>query len=322
MSGLASRNSNQRALNLRSRRSSIKTLGLLGLSGIGCKPSSGKPARLWLAGDLHLGEHLPPSSAFLKALPGSGILNLEGPIAEGPGWQKGPKERSVILRNHPATPQWLTEHRVAALSLLNNHREDLGPIIAKQTRDQLRASRHRLLTPAAQGLVALGDSWHLGAAFLGQGKSVGITDEDLKAIATASSQGQRVVLSLHVDSPPSFLPSPKIRAQVLRLADAGAAVIALHGSHVMGPIERRGESLIAWGLGNLSFACPCSTEREALILQLRTGKSRQIQARISPILAGNPQTPIKAHPDPASVFELLSALDSSPFQVRGASATL
>lgn len=274
--------------------------------------------RLWLGGDLHLGEQLPPPSSFLKGLPGSGILNLEGPIANGPGWQKGSSSRQVVLRNHVHSPAWLRQHNVDAVSVLNNHRNDLGPKAIASTKAALKHS----LAPASSALFALSDPWRICAAYLGEHEVAGVSPQDLEAIAAAYAQGKFVVVSVHIDGPPSYLPSPQVRTKVERLADAGAAVVALHGSHVIGPLQRRGPCLIAWGLGNLSFACPCSTEQVGLVLELQADARKTIQARVHPILTGHSKRAIQAHPDPDSIFELLQALESIPIKAQGSWASL
>lgn len=274
--------------------------------------------RLWLGGDLHLGEELPPPSAFLKGLPGSGILNLEGPIANGPGWQKGSSKRHVVLRNHLNSPAWLRQHNVGAVSVLNNHRKDLGPQAIART----KAALERSLAPASSALLSLGEPWRICAAYLGASEVAGVSHKDLQAISAAHAQGKLVVVSVHIDGPPSYLPSPEVRTKVERLVDAGARVVALHGSHVIGPLQRRGPSLIAWGLGNLSFACPCSTEQVGLILELQADAQKTIQARVHPVLTGHAKRAVQAHPDPDSIFELLQALESAPLKVQGSWALL
>lgn len=287
---------------------------MAGLAGLSCRPRIRENPGLWFGGDLHLGDQLPPASPFLKGLGGLGVVNLEGPIATGPGWQKGATEQQVRLRNHVKTPRWLNEHGVAAASLLNNHLQDLGPAAAAQSTAALKQS----LGPARRGLLSLPGPWRAAAAYLGNDETKGLSPEDLDEISRAQARGELVVMSVHIDGPPSYLPSPKRRAQIERLSDAGAAVIAVHGSHVLGPVERRKRSLIAWGLGNLSFACPCSQESEGLILTLELDAKKHIHARVHPITTGSAERPIQAHPDPSSIFELLFALDSTPLNAQNA----
>lgn len=300
-----------------SRRDCLKGIAGLAFLGASCKGAGGTWPGLWLAGDLHLGDRLAAPSPLLKALPGAGIVNLEGPIARGPAWQKGSEDRSVVLRNSTNTPSWLNAHGVQAVSLLNNHSDDLGAQVKQDTRARLGAAKLKLVHPASQALLPLAQSWYVASVYLGSQSRKGVSKRDLDEISKAQSRGQLIALSVHLDAPPSFLPSPPVRAQLLALAEAGARVIAVHGSHVIGPVERRGQSIIAWGLGNLSFACPCSTEREGLILQVQADASKTIQATILPILTGNAKAPVRQHPDPASIFELLEALESSPLRRQG-----
>lgn len=305
-----------------SRRSSLKALGLLGSAGLGCGRRDPEELSVWVAGDLHLGSTPLLASPFLKNLSGTGIVNLEGPIALGPGWQKGSKPQEVVLRNHPEAATWLRDHQIGTLSLLNNHQQDLGAQVAQQTKRSLSARSIQTLDPAHETLLPLGSGWQAGAAYLGIRSSQGVSPADREAIARAHAKGQRLLISVHIDGPPSFLPSPKLRAQVLDLANAGASLITLHGSHVIGPIERHGQCIIAWGLGNLSFACPCSTERDGLILQVQATRAQALKVQVIPIRVGNAKTPVAAHPEPDSIFELLAALESCPLQIQGTRALL
>ena len=93
---------------------------------------------------------------------------------------------------------------------------------------------------------------------------------------------------------------------------AGAAVVGVHGSHALGAVERRGRQVIAWGLGNLAFACRCTAEDEALALEVRLDEEGVIAADVVPLRAGLHGQPLALDPEPAGVVELLRGLGSSP----------
>jgi len=102
---------------------------------------------------------------------------------------------------------------------------------------------------------------------------------------------------------------------------AGASVIAAHGTHAIGPVERREHSIIAWGLGNLAFACDCTQEREAIILRVRVGPSGAIHADVFPVQAGLNHAPALPSQDAKGVFDLLEAIGSSKLQRQGSFAS-
>ena len=84
-------------------------------------------------------------------------------------------------------------------------------------------------------------------------------------------------------------------------------------------MERRGQTVIAWGLGNLAFACDCTRESEGIVLELELVSG---EARVRPIHAGLLGAPAAPSPDPAGVYDLLTAIGSPCLDRRGATAVL
>lgn len=293
-----------------------------GLSVAGCAGAARNTHRVWLAGDLHLGDRVGEPSGFLSRLPGAGFVNLEGPIADTPGWSPGPGENEIRLANHPDTLAWMRRSGIRGASLLNNHRLDAGAEGLTSTASQLHAAKLISIDQAQSPEPASYGPWRFFSAYLGKDTSIGLARADLLAIQRQRSPSRTLVVSLHVDAPPSYLPSPALRNAVAQLRRAGAQVIALHGSHVLGPVTRDKDCLVAWGLGNLSFACPCSQEKEGLILAIERSPNAELQAELIPISVGSPTQPIGAARDSAATFELLTALESSPMKLRGQRAHL
>lgn len=303
------------------RRQWLKFLGGYA-SLLGCSTTRSNKDQLWLAGDLHLGHELSAPNRFLSQLPGQGFVNLEGPIAQGPGWSAGPNPSEVKLRNHPKAITWMTKSGILGATLLNNHQRDTGPTGTQKSASFLRAANLLPISSAQEPNSSQYGPWRLVSAYLGNHQSVGLSPDDLQTMAKYKTQGSTLVVSLHIDAPPSHLPSPRVRHAVQTLRASGADVIALHGSHVIGPLTRTKHCLIAWGLGNLSFACPCSQERLGLIVQLRRMPDQSIRAKIIPIAVGSPSHSVRPFDDPHSAFELLKALKSSPMKIRGAWAEI
>lgn len=300
-----------------SRRAYLHTLAV-GAVSLSCKSSAERQMARWFAGDLHLGRTVQAAGNFLASVPGRGSVNLEGVLAKGAGWQSQAKEATVLLRNDPKSVDWILSAGIDAISLENNHALDLGLKTRERSAEQLRAKKIQVLAHAHDSQGKPGEAWHQVVAFVGPREERGTTVQDLEEVVAARRQGRRVVLSLHVDSPPSYLPSPKIRGCVEKFLEAGASVVVLHGSHVVGPVERRGDAIIAWGLGNLSFACPCSQQDEGMILSLQGGTAGPLRARVCGIMPGNSQRPVRPLTRPQVFFDLLRALGSSPLKISGA----
>ncbi|MEZ4464036.1 MAG: CapA family protein [bacterium] len=192
-------------------------------------------------------------------------MNLEGPVGAGkPGGDR--------LRNGPAVLAALEAVGVAAVTVANNHAADDGPAGLAATR-------------AAAGPVAvLGELASASVAGVEVLAAYEASPEALAAAVQARAPAP-VIVTLHVLAPPSYRPSAETRARVEAALAAGAAVVAVHGSHALGAVERRGRQVVAWGLGNLAFACRCTAEDEAMALEV-TLSDGEVDAVVVPLRAG------------------------------------
>ncbi len=265
------------------------------------------PTDLWIAGDLHRGDAADAGLAVLQSEVGRFfgplVVNLEGPVADAP-----PPGQAVPLHNPARVLSWLAEGPVRAVGIDNNH--TAGAEARAQTEAAVRKA----------GLVPLGDVPSLTGTGGPRVLQVDLGDPDTpgRLASLGSHPGvYDLVVLFHTAGPPSYLPTPELRAAVEQALAAGADVVAAHGTHALGPVERRGAAVIAWGLGNLVFNCPCTTETDGLLLHVDAGR-----AEVWPVRAGMMGAPARLAPDPDAVFDLLQAVGSSPLQRRGAWADL
>jgi poly-gamma-glutamate synthesis protein (capsule biosynthesis protein) len=273
------------------------------------------PARLWLGGDLHLGTSGASIEARLAALArvldgASGIVNLEGPVVDD-----GADVPRGRLGNGAGLVAGLARAGVRVAGVANNHAGDHGPAGAART---IRALRAAGVTPA--GGEAGPAIFEAGGARvvvvqvdLAHGPPAGLAAE----LVVARLLGDLLVVTFHVTGPPSYLPPPALRTAVDAAVAAGADVIAAHGSHALGAVERRGRAVIAWGLGNLLFHCDCTDERDGALLLVHLDEGRLRAAAIVPIDAGLGGAAAIPAADPGLTFELLASLRSSPLEPAG-----
>lgn len=301
-----------------------------------CKPATeqGRSAavELWLGGDVHMGDD--KARAFLdpeldRALAGSiGIINLEGPVGTG-------TSTAERLANAPASLVRLARHGVAVASIVNNHALDQGSEGQVRTQETLRelgilaaGSRHVLiereglriavtahdLSPDRPGVRGLArPSASQDARTRWQARQREIT----QAIDTARQDADFVVAVFHVTGPPSYLPGPELEAAVDTALDAGAIIIAAHGSHALARVERRGPAIIAWGLGNLVFSCPCTDERDGLIVRVRLTARGIDSAAVIPIDAGLGNQAARLATNPGLTMDLLESLGTTTLSRAG-----
>jgi poly-gamma-glutamate capsule biosynthesis protein CapA/YwtB (metallophosphatase superfamily) len=256
---------------------------------------SAPPVRLWIAGDVHLAVPRPLLAPALRdELDGVGFVNLEGPV--GAARTDIDPDGTVHLVHDGAVLGALRDAGVGVVGVANNHAGDAGPDGIEVTRRAVEAA----------GLVATP----------GRLAGVDVVQVDLEDALPADLPDRLAgaeVVAFHVTGPPDPRPSELLRAAVDLAVEAGAKVVVAHGTHAFGPVERRGEAVIAWGLGNLDFDCPCTRSRDGLVLEVTLGDP--VTARIVPIAAGLDREPATLAADPAAILDVVSAL--SPTSLEG-----
>lgn len=255
------------------------------------------PVRLWFGGDVHLG-----AGALPAGLPftGTGVVNLEGPIGDG----AFTAERLVN-----ASAGSLPDAGVRVAWVENNHADDDGEKGRTRTREELEQ-----LGIAAAG-VAVVPLAGLRVVFMGVDVSRGVFAAELDE---ARAKGDVLVVGFHVTAPPLLLPPPDLEVAVDLALQHGASVVVAHGSHAVARVERRGAAVIAWGLGNLAFACECTTEKDGLVLEVELDVSGRVAAAWAvPVSAGLQGAAPALSEKPDLMFELLGSLASAPLLREG-----
>lgn len=292
----------------------VAAVALAGLIAAGCRRAQPEAVELWIGGDVHVGDQggrgLAPLSRMLEGA--YGIVNLEGPIGDSPAPGEG-----VRLANAASGVEALRSAGVRVAGIANNHAGDRGPSGPEETAAALRALD---IAPAGgpAGYAALsagGQRIIVTAHDLSAGVPAGLPGE----LREARSKGDVLISTFHVTGPPSYLPRPELRAAAEAAIAAGARVVAAHGTHALGPVERRGDAVIAWGLGNLLFACDCTDEIDGAILRVSI-EGGAVRARVLPIdagLRGASAGPSKSAP---LILDLLDAIGSSPLRREAGAA--
>ncbi|HLJ30275.1 MAG TPA: CapA family protein [Candidatus Angelobacter sp.] len=270
-----------------------------------CHRAPEKSADLWLGGDVNLGDagktQLQDIASMVQGA--VGIVNLEGPVAE-----RLPQDHLRLWNAVPALSE-LSALNVRVAGIANNHAGDAGADGQEQTARHLRDN----------GIVPAGGT--AGVAFLPvNGMLVAVTEHDLTQkvppnleaeLATARQHSDVLVASFHVTGPPSYLPRPELQRAVEIAYHAGANVIVAHGTHALGPVERRSHAVIAWGLGNVVFACDCTQEEDAMLLRVTVQRDKAVSAEVLPLRAGIDNRRAEPASEANAIFDLLEAIGSS-----------
>ncbi len=287
----------------------------------GCQRGEGPPPphppgptpALWFGGDVHLGVAPRGGLSGMEGLldGAEGVVNLEGPVGAGPGFAEV-TPAGVRLANPAGSGAFLRANGVRLVSLANNHAGD----------DAAGVDGSAATVAALEGdVVPFGGAAGRGALTVG-GVDVVLFAHDLGEPDVPGAVGRELaaergltVESFHVTGPPSYLPRAELDAAVEAAVLGGADIVVAHGTHVVGPVERRGGAVIAWGLGNLLFDCTCTEADEAIVLRVELGEG--LRAEVIPVRAGLHGAAAGLSPDPTGVLDLVAALGGSPFERTG-----
>jgi hypothetical protein len=306
----------------RGRRAGAVHAALALLVVSACAHAAAPPsARLWIGGDVFLGMGGHGALADIPTIVGGdpGIVNLEGPVGEardgdGHDGDGGGRAGAPPIRLLQA-PRALAELRAAGVvvaGIANNHARDAGPDGAAATAGALAAVGVRAAgSPAGPATVTLG---RLRVVVTAHDLEAGVPPGLRAELAAARRRGDVLIATFHVTGPPTYLPRPELVDAVTIALEAGAAVVAAHGTHELARVERRGRAVIAWGLGNLAFACTCTDEPSGALLEVVLGPDGARAAAIIPIDAGIAGSAAHASSDPALTYELLEALGTPRLQ--------
>lgn len=280
------------------------------------KPSA--TPSLWFGGDVHLGTSARADLSAITAMMGDagGVVNLEGSIAGGPGGARIATDGAVWLANPTETPDFLHNNGIIVASIANNHITDLGGEGAARTAAVLRVAGVAPVggLAGAATLDVHGVRVHFLAHEVEEPRLSSVLRDEL-ASAQLASGAEFFVVSLHVTEKPSYLPSALLNEVVDAAVSREADVIVVHGSHLVGPVEQKGKSIVAYGLGNLLFDCPCTTQTEAILLRVPLGPASATE--IIPIRAGMLGAPATFAPDVDGILDLVAGLGGSPFSRLG-----
>lgn len=175
------------------------------------------------------------------------------------------------------------------LNLANNHILDHGPTYVEETMEYLDST----------GIAYIGNPLEeeKGMHFEKNGQEIWLLgyylpdltdDEARKRIISTVEAGDKndrlTIVSLHwgLGIEHMHYPSPNQVSFARSLVDHGTDIILGHHSHTFQPIEKYGEGLIAYSLGNFIFDMWRKENRASGILEIRVGKDMNIESEVIP----------------------------------------
>jgi poly-gamma-glutamate synthesis protein (capsule biosynthesis protein) len=225
------------------------------------------------------------------------VANLESVLTT----QGKPLDKSYLIRAHPRWGETLVEAGFDLVTLANNHALDYGPPGLEETLFTLLA--------LDIGVVGAGSSYeaaHRPALFTLKGVRVAVlgyaaarwngsadvpTTDTLAWAEPAAVQADvravrdradLIVVLLHAGTEYAANPSPDQVAVAHAAIDAGADLVVGHHPHVTQTVERYGDGLIVYSLGNALFDIPRQAAMQGDLLRVHVTREGLAQAELWP----------------------------------------
>jgi poly-gamma-glutamate synthesis protein (capsule biosynthesis protein) len=198
------------------------------------------------------------------------FANLEAPLIDNgvPLFSTG-----VRLHSPESTVHLLRQLGIDVVSVANNHLADMGIAGVRSTlarldeahiasigagHDRKEAESPRIVEVKGRriGFLAACDNEGGGASWHQPGVNVLAPRRLVAAVTSLRAQVDYVVVSVHTGLEFQPAPEPFFRDLAHRLIDAGAVLVVGHHPHVPQGIERHGNGLIAYSLGDFLFDMP------------------------------------------------------------------
>lgn len=239
-------------------------------SGVLMDPAPSQKVQLAFIGDISaVANSRPPECdpAIVQLLKSADMVvgNCESPILDRPSAVLGTR----LGTHHAVSERFLVDtlsaagipHDKLVLSLANNHILDQGVAGFDETYSTLARLgirmigtviggpiHHHIAGPLTIGFGAF-TLWRNAGAAKFQGR-VSMLGDPAAWPREAVSGADFLCAMPHWDWEFRHFPRPGTRALAQRLADHGVRLVAGHHAHVVQPVERMGEGLVAYGLGD------------------------------------------------------------------------
>lgn len=321
---------------------SVALLALVVLLGTGAwvlagaaSPSGTGSPRVLFGGDLYVNQRLrkylrreSPRKVLESLIPITRdvdlhLANLEGPITRS---SDTTTSKQYYLRNHPSSViPVLKALSVDGVSLANNHMMDYR---VQGLRDTIRHLHEQRIRHAGAGLnrrAAEGMAWfnrrnqNIGLLAFSNtfprgfwsgpdrpGTAYGDVDRIRSRVEAVADRADYTLVSFHWGG--ELRSSPKTYQIELAHAAvrAGADVVFGHHPHVIQPVERFGEGLIFYSLGNYLFTTLTRDVQHGLMVEVTLRDGRAVKPRYHLLNVNNYQ--VRYRPRPVRSFRRVSKL--------------
>ena len=244
------------------------------------------------------------------------IINLEGPLTDG----GTPADKQFVFRGLPDYTRIMTGASVEAVTLANNHARDYGQTGYNNTVQALTNSGIAYVERDGTALYTTESGLTIGL----YAASFSFRESSIRAaISGLREQGAEIVVcAFHWGDEGTYRPNGS-QEYFGRLAiEAGADIVWGHHPHVLQKIERYGNGVIFYSLGNCSFGGNTyPKDYDSAIVQqevirgsdgtVRLGELTIVPISLSSVSGRNNYQPTPLQPDTEAYARVLSKLDGS-----------
>lgn len=260
------------------------------------------------------------------------ILNFESVLAEAAPASFYPDKQYPNWDHAERTLGVFNKLGVSAVSLANNHTMDFGPTYLLQTRDLFESkgikcfgAGQNLKEAAAPLELRLKGNRSCQKVFVFSGMRAGkryreygfFAEKESPGVFSVGTRMLKAIKECRKKNPDAIIivtphwqgcdykhVSPKIKDKCRALIDAGADYVIGHGPHMLNEIERWGDGLIAYSIGNFVFNAPgrygklsvppYSLIAKVIITETETGWATNLM--FYPIMSDNKKTGFNVQP--------------------------
>jgi poly-gamma-glutamate synthesis protein (capsule biosynthesis protein) len=221
---------------------------------------------------------------------------------------------SVEMRGHPSGAEFCRACGWDVVNIANNHIFQHGRAAFNDTVTRLRSAGLAVVGEVASGKPIcaslpspIGELTFVGFSLRPEQYAVGQTlpyanFDDHETVMrrvdeVVSSAAGPVVLSVHWGQ--EFMREPSREQQQLarRLCGMGVRLIIGHHPHVVQGLEKVGDSLIAYSLGNFVFDLLDEASRKSTVLKVALGGDGSTEYELLPVLVGEDCLPERLSPE-------------------------
>ena len=231
-----------------------------------------------------------------------------------------PVSKKFRFRGPVENVKMLTAGSIEAVNLANNHTKDYGNTGYKNTLETLTNEKITYVESFNTATYTTASGLKIGLYAATGNISTSDIKNDVKKLRDEGAQ--IVIASFHWGVEYSYRPNATQKKIAHAAIDAGADIVVGHHPHVLQPVEKYGNGVIYYSLGNFCFGGNRNPDdKDTVLIQqlviqdpdgtVRLGETKLIPFRVSSVTDKNDYKPTPLDPNDSAYKRVLSKLDGT-----------